>query len=433
MRLGWLVLLVGAVGCFNPDDAPADTETSTGSSTTTSSMTDASATNPTSGTTTSMPSSSTASTVTAGDSSTTVDPTTGDATEGSSTTAEPVPECGNGVLEAGQVCFAATMTLMVGPSPLGVATEQIDGDGVSDFAVSMSSGRLLTFLSDGAGTFTQTVTEDPDPLGWGRVALGAIADSNVDAVVCEPGNLGMIRYRGFGDGSYSAGSDIGTCGGRVRMLDLDGDGVLEVLSGVEFGVAVYRGAADETFTVIDAFDGDGTPDGFDLADFDGDMDLDLVVTGSSNTVGFLRGNGDGTFAAVSMLATVGNGRELVAGDFDGDGNPDFAVSSGPILGVHFGNGDGTFAPPIERMAGAPIGAMSAADVDGDGIDDILCGTNALEVFLGADDQDVAAPVVVSTNVTAGDMDVGDFNDDGAVDVVLTNGGDLNVAVVLSNP
>ncbi len=438
MRLGWIVVMVGVVGCFNPDDPPAEDGTSSDGSTTAVSMTDpsATATNPTASSTLS---SSSGPTATAADSSTTLAATTdtgsGSASADASTTAAPIAECGNGEIEAGQVCFAATVTLMVGPSPRGVATERINADAFDDFAVSMSSGRLLTFLGDGTGTFTQTITEDPDPLGWGRVALGAIADGNVDAIVGEPGNINVIRFRGFGDGSYSAGTNIGAGGGRMHMLDLDGDDILELLVGVEFGAAVYRGAADETFTFVDTYGGDGPPDGFALADFDGDMELDLVVTGSTNTVAVRRGNGDATFGPASMLTIVGNGRELVTGDFDGDGNSDFAASSSAMLGVHFGNGDGTFAPPVEVATAAAIGALAAADLDGDGADDLLCATtaSAMEVFLGADDQILADSISIPTSVSAGAMDVADFNDDGAVDVVITNDGDLNVAIMLSNP
>jgi len=440
MRAGWLVVVVGAIGCFNPDDPSSSGGTSSGGATTSISMTSPSGSTASS---TQSGSSGPTATATAADSSTT-DPATTDTitattsgpTDSSGvTTSEPIAECGNDMVEAGEVCFAAAVTLMVGPSPRGIATERINGDDFDDFAVSISSGSLLTFLGDGTGAFTQTVTEDPDPQGWGRVALGAIADDNVDAIVAEPGNINVIRFRGFGDGSYSAGTNIGSGGGRMHMVDLDGDDILELLVGVEFGAAVYRGAPDETFTFVGTYGGDGPPNGFALADYDGDMALDLVVTGSTNTVGFLRGNGDGTFGTASMLTIVGNGREVVAGDFDADGNNDFAASSGAMLGVHFGNGDGTFAPPVEVAAGAVIGAIAAVDVDGDGADDLLCGTtaNALEVFLGAADQSIADPVSVPTNVSAGAMDVGDFNGDGAVDVVITNEGDLNIAVVLSNP
>lgn len=403
----------------------------------------ATATNSTGSTTGSTTPSSSGPTATAVDSSTTDSPTTDTITASASgstdasgaTTDEPIPECGNDLIEAGQVCFAATVTLMVGPTPRGIAAERINGDEFDDFAVSISSGSLVTFLGDGTGAFTQTVVEDPDPQGWGRLALGAIADGNVDAIVGEPGNVNVIRFRGFGDGSYSAGTNIGSGGGRMHMLDLDGDGILELLVGVEFGAAVYRGAPDETFTFVGTYGGEGPPSGFALADYDGDRELDLIATGSGDTVGFLRGNGDGTFGTASMLTIVGNGRELVSGDFDGDGSNDFAASSNAMVGVHFGNGDGTFAPPVELAAGAAIGAMVAADVDGDGADDLLCGTtaNAMEVFLGVADQSIADPVSIATGVSAGAMDIADFNDDGAVDVVITDDGGLNVAIVLSNP
>jgi hypothetical protein len=328
------------------------------------------------------------------------------------------------------------MTINVGPSPVGIATERIDGDGFDDFAVAMSNGTLLTFLGDGTGAFaTPLVLTDPDPMGWSELALGAIADANVDAIVGEPGNVNVMRFRGFGDGTYSNAANLGPGGGDMHLANIDGDNFLDLAVGVEFGVRIYLGASDETFTSPGNADTGGSPRGFALADFDGDMELDIVASTDTNTAAIARGNGDGTFQTATTLVSIGNLDAVVAGDFNGDGSADFAASSGAMIGVHFGNGDGSFLAPVELTSSGTVGAMVATDIDGDGNDDLLSATNAqqVDVFLGAGDETFADLVAVPTGVSSQHMDIADFNSDGSVDLVVDNAGDLTVAVVLSNP
>lgn len=169
-------------------------------------------------------------------------------------------------------------------------------------------------------------------------------------------------------------------------------------------------------------------------DLDGDGILDVLAGGP--TLGYVRGNGDGTFAPLVTIPGYSIIVALTVGDFDGDGNQDFAcLENFTNLLVGFGQGNLTFAPPISIGTGSINNKLLAADINGDGSDDLLISSDKISVRL-ADGAGGFGPATdypigqTTTTVTA--MRRVDWNHDSYSDVVVGTTQDINVFSGTSN-
>lgn len=111
---------------------------------------------------------------------------------------------------------------------------------------------------------------------------------------------------------------------------------------------------------------------------------------------------------------------FVDGDFNGDGHLDLAVGDSYIA-VFLGNDSGTFQPPVDYGVGVGNGPVSIGDFNDDGKLDVI-GINVsgeLSVLLGNGDGTFGLPVNSSVGVYATQayaLALADFNHDGKLDV-----------------
>jgi hypothetical protein len=176
---------------------------------------------------------------------------------------------------------------------------------------------------------------------------------------------------------------------------------------------------------------------------DGDNNLD-VVTGDAtppspgadaSTISVLLGNGDGTFKPKVNYSgcTVGSASKILLADFNRDGNTDIALgcSDGGIntagtgfignggLVIILGNGDGSFQDPVFYSTG-DVASIATGDFNNDGLLDIVLTDRAQQnviFFLGNGDGTFTQESTTITTVgPAHGVVVADFNGDGFDDV-----------------
>ena len=170
-----------------------------------------------------------------------------------------------------------------------------------------------------------------------------------------------------------------------------------------------------------------------LADFnaDGVPDLAIVDSGRSQLLVFL-GIRHGGFATPSVYPLGVGPIAIVRGDFNGDGKTDLIVANhgNPsislfgTLSVLLGNGDGTFQQPATESVGSIfLKNMTAGDVNNDGrLDLVITNTTAsnqtqTNVLLGKGNGTFQNPAgAYPASVFVGSLVLADFNNDGKQDL-----------------
>ena len=164
--------------------------------------------------------------------------------------------------------------------------------------------------------------------------------------------------------------------------------------------------------------------------------MDLVVTFATDPAtqqlgtAVMLGNGDGTFKTAVYYDIAG---DITIDDVNGDGIPDIVICGiTPGITTLIGKGDGTFTPgPVSATGasacGAAPGQVLTGDFNGDGRKDLLVHDTVL-IGKGDGTFTVGSPISAGASFLDefGNTAVGDVNNDGKLDVVISEGNDVAV-------
>ena len=300
-------------------------------------------------------------------------------------------------------------------------------------------------------------------------------------------SVGMVRPNSFGSPEKKLITE--TTGSGAAFFDYDGDGRLDlyIVNGQTLEQAdagrpgepnqLFRNLGSSRFQDVteQARVGDtGWGGGAAAADYDNDGDADLLVTNYGPNV-FYRNNGDGTFTDITAWAGIEDTRWSASagfGDIDGDGFLDLYVTNyipfkmellesldpkfcvwrgiqvmcgpnglpGEADALYLNQGDGRFKEVtaeagVLNTEGKGLG-VTFLDYDQDGDQDIYVANDSTPDYLYENDgqgnfTDMALLAGVAVSMygkpQAGmGTDVGDFDEDGLIDIVVTNfQGDYN--------
>ncbi len=173
--------------------------------------------------------------------------------------------------------------------------------------------------------------------------------------------------------------------------------------------------------------------GIDLADFNNDGFLDIILAGtqgSNNITNIFFNNGDLTFDTLNLKFPQTYMGDISACDFDNDGNIDFAVSGDDpaynmITEIYQNNGDSTFTR-IDSLPGVMYGILKWADYNNDSLPDLLVtGFNSdfyTKIWKNNGDSTFSETSINLQQVWLNDAEWGDFDNDGDMDLFLTGVG-----------
>ncbi|MFO0961626.1 MAG: FG-GAP-like repeat-containing protein [Phycisphaerales bacterium] len=256
------------------------------------------------------------------------------------------------------------------------------------------------------------------------------------ALLCAAGALGQIPFEETNTLPCSP-LHLPT---RVRMIDVDGDGVRDALfPGRDRNGLVdwSRALGGGLFAEVQSLQLDGQTDDALGADLDGDgrEDLLLLMRGYVGRIALLRRQADGTLGVPEFTSFDRDPRSACAGDFDGDGDLDLAVTfyGSEEASILRNDGAGHFTlaqrTRLDPWSGGTVGPqeIAAADFDGDGRLDLAVsslGTRRVNVLRGLGACQFGAPVayaapVLGTNDVPGVTctAVGDIDRDGHPDIL----------------
>jgi hypothetical protein len=296
-----------------------------------------------------------------------------------------------------------------GNNPNDIVTADFDRDGKPDLATAnFSSGTVSVLRGNGSGGFVQA-TGSPYAAGATPAGL-AVADFNRDS---KP-DLVAVNEEAVGHVNVLLGT--GTVGAMAPATEVVTKGI------------------NGTSVVVGDFNRDGWPD--------------AATANFSDDVSVMLNNGSGALTAPAAAIDAGTGNPsanpqgIASADFDGDGNPDLATANtgADSVSVLRGNGSGGFTPDPPVGVGDAPWAVLAHDLSGDGRPDLATansGASSVTVLNNTTDFQpknyYAAPAQIAA-APPKDVELGDFNRDGDLDIALApfGGNPNNVGVRLND-
>jgi hypothetical protein len=234
---------------------------------------------------------------------------------------------------------------------------------------------------------------------------------------------GFEVYFGDGRGGFTFGMGIGGMVGiqYLRLADVDRNGRIDVVAtgATQSGTRLYvaRQMPGQGWRMENAVPAGTYATDIELGDVNRDGVIDVLIAHyQPSTLDVRLGNGTGGFGAATEIALPSQGMPFQLGDLNHDGRLDIVMESGLNVIVVLATGDGAWAPPVQ-FAGiqefdAPSG-VTVGDFDNDGHLDVFTANGGL--LRGHGDGTLAAVEGFAVNLSG--ARVIDFNRDGLLDAV----------------
>ena len=343
-----------------------------------------------------------------------------------------------------------------------LVTDDFDGDGNLDLAVNVTGFDMAAiFLGNGHGGFMLKGHVQLDTLPKGLAEADMNQDGHADLVSCTAWGYTMQLLLGDGLGGFNSSNELKGDGEPTRVLlrDFNRDGHPDIVVNApdEGKIILYFGDGKGNFA-IPSTELEDYPRPFGLAagDFNGDSNLDIVTTTRTGInpgtahVAVLLGDGNGGFSQSAFLGVTSRPSSVAIGDLNNNGKLDFVVAGaephnteGNFISTFLGDGMGNFTlkQTINLGQGNLKGEIALGDFNEDGILDVafpvtgdLSGAHSTTVliFFG----DGTGNFVAGPSVTVGQephtVITADFNKNGHLDLAVSNRTDGTISILLGD-
>lgn len=242
----------------------------------------------------------------------------------------------------------------------------------------------------------------------------------------HPSSVGALQFT-----PHTVGQDKSAVGVKgVKVADMTGNGVLDIVTVGEDGVKIYSSGDTENWSVtkIDSVAGERV----EIADFNKDGKQDILVTlrNTAPSVKWYRNQGNKSF--VGAYIGAGEAGVAAAGDIDNDGDVDIVTatreSNEVVLRRWVNNGSGVFASTImtdsssgDAATNTGIKALGIANVNCGAYADIVTAGEKSANYWTTSDGATWSAVDVPNGTSGGtDLALGDFDQDSRSDIVVAD-------------
>ena len=314
----------------------------------------------------------------------------------------------------------------------------LNSDSIPDLIIGDAfNSEFFVLLGDGKGHFSVSFVY-PATVQFGGEVF--VADLNGDGKADLFTNVGPNVWLGKGDGTFAPGRNYGSYS-SCNLHDLDGDGHPDAICAFLFTsgnlspeLDVLHGNADGSFNTVPlssqplqgGFASVETPTA--ILDVNGDGVLDILGA-SSDGLSLILGQPNLKFSppihyAVGSFGGTGSTTSQIV-DLNHDGYPDIiSVGTGGLY-ISYGEKGGVYSAPPSFPVANLLGAMTVGDFNGDGFPDIAAtGDQNLELSFGKADGTFQPPVALpnggvsfAASTLAFNIAHGDFRGNGRQDIL----------------
>ena len=302
------------------------------------------------------------------------------------------------------------------------ALGDLDGDGWSELVTADADKVCALDARDGTQKWcTPGLAASLDPSGYSYPSIADMdGDGSAEVVVGScilnaQGQVIGLGAQGKGAAPYGGNNNSGSYGVLSAIIDLDGDGIQEVVT----GNAAYDLDGNTIWQ-------NGQLDGLvAVADFDGDGEGEIVKTTGIHVFGM---ESDGT-QVWGPITYGGNLGVPAIDDLDGDGTPELVLGAQNLLVAMKWGGEVLWTAPISDSSGAAGPVLF--DFEKDGYPEVLyADEQAIRFFSGLDGSlkfqstEHASYTILETPIVA------DVDGDDQVEIVLGHcGGNANIGAL----
>ncbi|MEZ6015684.1 MAG: VCBS repeat-containing protein [Planctomycetota bacterium] len=328
------------------------------------------------------------------------------------------------------------------PSNQGVSDHLIDfdADGFVDVVRMRRLPNVLEVRRNEGGLRFGELESFPLPSPQFKFDLADFdGDGDVDLLGANPGAFTV--HWNEGAAGFVADAPLMTCGslGPIRAADLDRDGRTDLIWACNTGqrLLVFFNEGLRVFSAAQAISLPANPQHMELADVDGDSQLDIVVASENATLHVVHNLGARVFAPAALSVTSGPAVALDVSDIDGDGDVDFATVEEATGRVTVSlNVAGHVASAVVLETGDVAHGVAIGDVDGDGVADIAVTGNeeaAVRVLRGLGGTAFMPPTVHPAGLNPSELTLLDLDHDGDDEAFVRNDRSYFTSILVGGP